>query len=251
MDIDIPKGFQPVRRCRAHTKITPPYHDSSMEPSLVLGPEDIPEVTMIDDVVQEQPTAQFPKLNPRELNSGRCQVRRIVVPPHRFTPIKSHWKEIVEPIVSHMKLQIRMNIKRKTVEIRTSKETSDISALQKSSEFVKAFVLGFDIQDAIALLRLDDLYIETFEVKDVKTLTGDHLSRCIGRISGKDGKTKYAIENSTRTRIVLADSKIHILGSFQNIRLARNAICSLILGSPPGKVHNHLRTITKRLRERL
>lgn len=25
-------------------------------------------------------------------------------------------------------------------------------------------------------------------------------------------------------------SKIHILGSFQNIRIARNAICSLILG---------------------
>merc|ERR1711874_696014 len=144
-----------------------------------------------------------------------------------------------------------MNTRRRCVEIQNSEVVQDIGALQKAADYIKAFMLGFDQTDAIALLRLDDLFIESFEVKDVKRLQGDHMSRCIGRIAGKDGKTKYAIENATRTRISLCEDKVHILGSFANIKLARDSICSLILGSAPGKVYTRLRTVSKRLQERM
>ena len=167
-----------------------------------------------------------------------------------MTPLKQSWSSIYPPLVEHLKLQCRMNIKRKTVELRTSKHTTDTGAIQKGADFIQAFCLGFDLDDAIALLRLDDLYIQSFEVKDVKNLTGEHLSRAVGRIAGKDGKTKFAIENASRTRIVLADQKIHILGGFKNIHIAREAVVSLILGSPPGKVYGNLRTVAGRMKER-
>lgn len=180
----------------------------------------------------------------------KAESRKVAVPPHRMAPLKNTWVKIYPPLVEHLKLQVRMNLKTKTVELRTNQFTEDEGALQKGADFIKAFTLGFDVDDAIALLRLDDLYIETFEIKDVKTLTGDHLLRAIGRIAGKDGKTKFAIENATRTRIVLADSKIHILGGFTHIRMARESVVSLILGSPPGKVYGNLRTVASRMKER-
>ena len=195
-----------------------------------------------------------PRFDPAKADSSpsaiRVQSRKVPIPPHRMSPLKSSWPKIYPPLVEHLKLQVRMNIKSKAVEMRTSKHTTDPGALQKGEDFVKAFTLGFDVDDAIALLRLDDLYIETFEIKDVKTLQGEHLSRAIGRIAGKDGKTKFAIENTSRTRVVLADSKIHILGGFSNIKIAREAVVSLILGAPPGKVYGNLRTVAGRMKER-
>lgn len=100
-------------------------------------------------------------------------MRKVPVPAHRYTPLKENWLKIFTPIVENLQLQVRFNLKTRNVEIKVSqcgcdfwclknasyyllnltsfisqtcKETQDISALTKAADFVKAFVLGFQVE---------------------------------------------------------------------------------------------------------
>jgi len=193
----------------------------------------------------------FPAISAKDAAGGKSEFRRVAVPPNRYSPLRKDWMLLYTPIVEQLKLDIRMNTRNRSVELKTSEHTEDIGHLQKAADFLKAYMLGFAIADAVALLRVEDLYVESFQVTDVKILKGDHLSRAIGRIAGKDGKAKFAIENATKTRIVLQESRVHILGSFSRIKVARDAICSLILGSPISKVYTNLRNVSGRLSQKI
>ncbi len=116
----------------------------------------------IDKVIQNI-TSGANKSNP---TTTKTDYRRVLVPMNRMKPLKENWTTIVKALVEHMKIQVKMNTKLKCVEMRTCEGTHDVSALQKSEEFLKAFMCGFDLQDSIAMLRLEDLYLETFEIKD-------------------------------------------------------------------------------------
>nr|CAD2130185.1 unnamed protein product [Meloidogyne enterolobii] len=152
------------------------------------------------------------------------EMRKVSVPPHRYTPLKKNWSKLVAPIINELKMQIRYNLRTRNVEIRCPNADGNKTHLQKAADFVQAFF---------------------------KTLRGDHLSRAIGRIAGKDGRVKTTIESVTQTRIVLADDKIHLLGAFNNLKIARHTICSLIMGTPINKIHGNLRSLASRLAEQL
>jgi hypothetical protein len=62
---------------------------------------------------QEQP--QFPKLSAAQAAAGaggkgnnrNSEYRRVRCPPHRYTPLREHWEQILTPLVQYLKLQVR------------------------------------------------------------------------------------------------------------------------------------------------
>ncbi|KAL2944765.1 RNA-binding protein pno1 [Bienertia sinuspersici] len=207
------------------------------------------------DMTMELPTKpKFDPIKPQEVLDGtEIQYRFIPVPQHRYAPLKKSWKtDIYEPIRNDMKIDIRINLKARQVELKTMPHTPDISNLDKCHSYVEAFMAGFDAEQIKdTFLKYDHFYLSTFNMNDVKrSLKGDHLARAIGRVCGKGGRTKFMIENATKTRIVVAAENVHIVGSFEGIKVAKDCVCRLVLGSPIGKIQSRLRTISTRASER-
>lgn len=90
----------------------------------------------------------------------RIERRTIPIPPHRYSACRASWLKIYPPLVQHLHLQVRFNIKHKAVELRTSSQTeAHDGAIQQGADFVQAFVAGFEVEDAIAFLRHGHLYV--------------------------------------------------------------------------------------------
>ncbi len=80
-------------------------------------------VQILDPIIENNPhTVLFP------IQGGKPEIRRVPVPPHRFTPLKENWMKIFTPVVEHLKLQMRLNLKTKSVEIKVI----ELSAYQVS-----------------------------------------------------------------------------------------------------------------------
>ncbi|PNH10952.1 RNA-binding protein PNO1 [Tetrabaena socialis] len=73
---------------------------------------------------------------------AKVEFRRVPVPQHRMTPLKTAWMELYKPITENLKLDMRMNLKTKKVEIKTTPQTTSTDGLQKAADFVHAYLLG-------------------------------------------------------------------------------------------------------------
>jgi RNA-binding protein PNO1 len=97
----------------------------------------------IDNQENTQATS-FPQI--KVVESDDPQYRKVMIPSHRLTPLKSAWMKIYTPLVENLKLQVRFNPKARAVEMRSSRHTVETGALQKAADFVRAFSLGFDVE---------------------------------------------------------------------------------------------------------
>lgn len=178
------------------------------------------------------------------------QERTVQIPAYRMRNIKQDWMNIYTAIVEYGKLQLRFNRRNKSVDLRTCETTQDPTYVERSACFVQAVIEGFKVEDAIAIMKYRDVFIESFGIDEIRKLKNGHMARALGRIIGRDGRTKESIENFSKCKFVLLNQRIVILGCPDNIKIAKDAIGRLVQGADPASIFNRLRLISAKLKDK-
>ena len=57
-------------------------------------------------MMEEGDQPVFPKLSAAQASGNKIEYRRVRCPPHRYTPLREHWEQILTPLVEYLKLQV-------------------------------------------------------------------------------------------------------------------------------------------------
>ena len=110
--------------------------------------------------------------------------------------------------------------------------------IYQAKQILRAFGRGFDVEDCLKLL--DDEYgLEIIDLTDF-TRSRNRLIVIKGRVIGTKGKTKKFIEEYTKTKISVFGKTVSIIGKWENINIAKEAIMRLIRGSSHQSVYKWL-----------
>jgi len=106
-------------------------------------------------------------------------------------------------------------------------------------QVLTAFGRGFAMEDALNLLD-EEQEMCLIDVTEYSGKSRDRLGDLKGRVIGRKGKSKAVIEKATGTKMVLQGKTVGIIGRWQSVQLARDAVCMLLEGRKHGTVFRYL-----------
>ena len=161
------------------------------------------------------------------------------VPKNRIGVVIGVGGKVRKELEEATKTKIVIDSETGEVEIFSTPEMDDPVLLWKARDIVKAMGRGFSPERAFKLL--DDAYY--FEVIPLKQYVGEkpnQLRRVKARIIGKEGRTREMIEKFTGCNVVIAGNTVSIIGEYENLKIAKEAIIMLINGAKHSQVYKFL-----------
>jgi len=152
------------------------------------------------------------------------------IPQERIAVLIGKNGEIKKQLEENTKTTIKVDSQEGDVSI----EGKDAVNLYEVREIIKAIGRGFNPEIANLLLKQDYCFI-LIDISE--TCKPSDLKRIKGRIIGNEGKARKTIESLTECNISVYGKTVSIIGLNENALIAKQAIESLIRGSPHSKVY--------------
>jgi ribosomal RNA assembly protein len=162
------------------------------------------------------------------------------IPKERVGVLVGPEGKVKQYIEEKMRVILQIESESGGVTILLSEKSSDPSMLFRARDVVSAIGRGFSPEQAFRLIRNED---DIFDFIDLRTIFGRSeadIKRIKGRIIGADGKTRSLIEELTEANVVVYGHTIGMIGTFEQIDVARNAVQMLINGNQHHSVYKYL-----------
>jgi len=172
----------------------------------------------------------------------------IPIPPERIGVIIGKGGATRRKIEEIFNVKLWVDSANNEVIIMPRNEKTTVSNMIRAREVLKAISLGFNPD--MALMLTDETYMfECIDLSETARNKSD-LKRIKGRIIGESGKAKKMIEELSGAKLVIGEKHIAIIGDYEEVRIAREAIEMLIRGRQHKTVYNYLRRQRHELKRR-
>jgi ribosomal RNA assembly protein len=126
------------------------------------------------------------------------------------------------------------------ITITMSEKATDPSMLFKAKDVVTALGRGFSPEHAFRLVRDEDALLDVIDLRTAFGKSEADIKRVKGRIIGMNGKTRRLIEELTDTHVAVFGHTVSIIGTIEQVQVAREAVEMLVKGSMHSTVYRVL-----------
>jgi len=141
--------------------------------------------------------------------------------------------EIKKEIEQKLGVKINLDSKSGNCEVLSSPEDPNYMPLNifTAQKIVNAINRGFNPVKAMKLLE-DNYDLEIFNLMQIVGKSDKHIKRVKGRIIGRNGEMRKAIERYAESFISVYGKTASIIADYENLQIARKAVSMLINGTP-------------------
>jgi ribosomal RNA assembly protein len=149
------------------------------------------------------------------------------------------------------RLQVKLEIESEGggVEILMDEKSTDPSLILRAKDVVTSIGRGFAPDQAFRLIRNEDTTFDFIDLRLIFDRSESDIRRVKSRIIGMNGKTRRTIEELTEADVVIYGHTVGIIGTFEQVDAARNAIQMIIQGCEHHTVYNFLQKKRRELKK--